>query len=213
MLEFEPKTKEPLISGNFQVREAGGSTLPPFDDSIYEEEMTFNVGEVVYIFTSPDEPGIAFFPHGHGTRNLNDNEQDIVEYEEEIYVTSIRTISRVAWDDERNNPIETKLIRIGQNALAQARTIMVTEEKMEEILYTIETSIEPEKIVIGTGILIPVKSIDNTNYIDQDEKEKYSNFRQIRDKYFKLVKEQNKINDFVPTEKESNFEVNKRGKK
>lgn len=107
-----------------------------------ERELEF--ADEIYIFVSPDKPGIKFYdksPYGAVAKFSGSLPED-------KFQTSIHSISQVEWDKEVNIPNKSQLIRCIDGSSYTVTTIMVSSEKMKEILQTISESEDKTRIII-----------------------------------------------------------------
>ena len=106
-----------------------------------EEELA----DVVYIFTSPDKPGIKFYD-----RTPQKAEAAIVgTLPQGKFITDTSSIYTAQWDESINEENETVRIRVYDGAY-KATTIMVSEEQFDEIIRKIVSQMKNDKIIIDT---------------------------------------------------------------
>ena len=114
-------------------------------DELEVEKDLPSLANVIYLFISPDKPGIKFY----------DRSPDKLEGEltgslsRESYITDITSISFVDWNPEENKPNLSEQVKINSGDTYTVTTIMVTESEMLRILQDISDSIDKDHIVIN----------------------------------------------------------------
>lgn len=111
-------------------------------------EMERGYADIVYIFVSPEEPGIMFYDRSPepGSQlamiagTMKDGE----------YLTHPTDISEVEWDPSMNEENKTYLVR-RRDGNVKVTTIMVSPEQMQKIRTDIARGREQSEIVIDTG--------------------------------------------------------------
>lgn len=213
-MELEPEIEIKHVGyGERQVVVAASASSPPGGNSPYERELEkdASIGEdlpdVVCIFTNPNQPGIMFHVEG---REPKSREEKYINEDEESYITTRDSVSDVDWDKENNVANGTKDVVVG-NTVVRVRTIIVSEQKMEEIRASIARSNNPNRVVINTGSvkshIYAEQNLYGDNRMSSDKiQEKYDNFQQVRDNYAKSIEEKQSINEFTNTSYYSNVE-------
>ena len=105
--------------------------------------MEKELANVVYIFTSPELPGIKFYdrsPEGAVAKFAG-------TFPKGVFQTDIHSISRVSWDENINKPNNSQLIKVREGSYT-ATTIIVSHEQLIKILQTVEESKDKEHIRI-----------------------------------------------------------------
>ena len=114
---------------------------------IIELESEKELEDIVYIFTSSKDIGIKFYDRtpepGSQVAKL------IGTPPKGKYITDLSSISVEKWDDEMNIANGTKMVRYMDGSV-KVTTIIVSEEKMLEILEKIDKSKDPDRIIIDT---------------------------------------------------------------
>lgn len=145
-----------------------------------EVEREKELADIVCIFTSPEQPGIMFYDRspepGSPVAKFAGSPQ------EGKYITDRASISVAEWDEDMHVANGDKCVRYREGAV-KVTTIMVTEEKMGEIIDDIIKSEDPDRIVIDTRMTM-INDIDIS-------KVNYDNFKQARDDVMKNIEQYN----------------------
>lgn len=110
-----------------------------------EYRIDRELADVVYIFTSPDKPGIKFYdrtPYGAEAKMTGILPKG-------KFITDPNSISIEEWDETINKENRSVLVR-GYNGGYKVTTIMVSEEQFDKIIKGIVSQIEKERVVIDT---------------------------------------------------------------
>lgn len=103
------------------------------------------LADVVYIFTTPDKPGIKFYdrtPKGAVAQMTG-------ILPEGKYITDIHSMSKVSWDESLNKENTTNKVMTRDGEVV-VKTIMVTVEQLNDILDEIIRQKDGERIVVDT---------------------------------------------------------------
>lgn len=101
--------------------------------------------DIVYIFTSPDKPGIRFYdksPSGAVARLTGFLPKG-------KFITNIHSISEVKWDSNINEANTARKVKTENGELA-VKTIMVSEKQFNLIMGEIIRQNESDTVVIDT---------------------------------------------------------------
>lgn len=170
--------------------------MPKEPEFALEREM--ELADIVCIFTSPEQPGIMFYDR---TPEPSPEARFAVNLEEGKYITDRASISRTEWNEKIHIANGDRSVRFREGT-AKVTTIIVTEEKMKDILDGISKSEDPSRIVIDTGRVMNhlyAEQMMNSNNIDTS-KVNYDNFKQARDEVMKSMEQYNRLdNSDIPT--------------
>jgi len=165
----------------------------------FEMEKESELADIVCIFTSPEQPGIMFYD-----RSLEPGSPEARfagSLEEGKYITDRASISRTEWNEEMHVANGDRSVSFREDT-TKITTIIVTEEKMKDILDGISKSADPSRIVIDTGRVMThlyAEQMTNSNNIDTS-KVNYDNFKQVRDEVMKSIEQYNRLdNSDIPT--------------
>lgn len=110
-----------------------------------ELEREKELADIVYIFISPDKPGIRFYD-----RTPSAAETKITgNIPEGKFITDTHSISVVSWDSTLNSPNTSNKIMTRRGEVV-IKTIMVTEKQFNLIASEILRPRKDERIVIDT---------------------------------------------------------------
>lgn len=129
--------------------------------------MEMELANVVCIFTSPNEPGIKFYDRS--PEPGSPEAKFAGSPKAGTFITDKYSISEATWDSEINIANGVQHVRYIDGAM-DVITIMVTKEKMDEILEGIKTSKDSNNIVIEVG--------RDPRYRSEDQNYEY--FKQVR---------------------------------
>ena len=100
-------------------------------------EYDKGTANIIYIFVSPDKPGIKFYSHSPNSA-LHFG----------TFETDISSISTVDWDSKVNSQGGASLFRVNQGTVT-VKTYIVSVEQMLEIMYSIIKQKDNDKIIIN----------------------------------------------------------------
>jgi len=165
----------------------------------FEMEKESELADIVCIFTSPEQPGIMFYDRS--PEPGSPEARFAGSLEEGKYITDRASISRTEWNEEMHVANGDRSVSFREGT-AKVTTIIVTEEKMKDILDGISKSADPSRIVIDTGRVMThlyAEQMTNSNNIDTS-KVNYDNFKQVRDEVMKSIEQYNRLdNSDIPT--------------
>ncbi len=187
-----------------QVNASESIPPDPSRDRSYENEFG-EFADEVYIFVSPNEPGIKFIDSSPNSQivKLTATNPD------GIYTTDLSSIDVVEWDEDINIPNRTIEIRYA-NGPVKIRTIMVSEETLKAILQDIDRQMAEGATTITIDVKILTRGKEKQeNIIEKNndlKTDKASNLdglnddKQLLDKYKKLYNEVKNIQDYIDIE-------------
>lgn len=158
----------------------------------FEMEKERELADIVCIFTSPVQPGIMFYDRS--PEPGSPEARFVGSLEEGKYITDRASISRAQWNEEMHVANGVRKVRFREGS-AKVTTIIVTEEKMKDILDRISKSEDPSRIVIDTGRVMTnlyTKQMINNNKIDASEIN-YDNFKKMHDKVMMSMEQYNRF--------------------
>ena len=165
----------------------------------FEMEKDRELADIVCVFTSPEQPGIMFYDRSPEPGSPESKFAGSLE--EGKYITDRASISRAQWDEEMHVANGDRSVRFREGT-AKVTTIIVTEEKMKDILDGISKSEDSSRIIIDIGGVMThlyVEQMMNSNNIDAG-KVNYDNFKQVRDEVMKSMEQYNRLdNSDIPT--------------
>lgn len=140
--------------------------------------MEMELANEVYLFTSPNEPGIKFYDRSPEPGSPEAKFAGSPQAGK--FITDQHSISAATWDSEVNIANGVKHLRYADGEM-DAITIMVSKEKMATILEAIKNSQDPDYIVIDAG--------HDPRYTNEDQN--YEFFKQVRNEVAQETYEQN----------------------
>lgn len=153
--EIEGENKQSDVLGSIQTfkQEYPKTDFYPNNlDKLPETELA----DVIYIFTSPDKPGIKL--HSRSPRSA---------LHFGVFETDVYSISVVNWDKEKNNPNNAELVRTRTGSVV-VKTYMVSEQEMLRIKKSILRQRDNISITINITQNKLTSNIDYNNTKDID---------------------------------------------
>lgn len=146
-----------------------------------ERVLEMDYADIVYIFTDPKKPGIAFYDRTPSRKE----EKEAKGIKEGQYLTELEDISRVSWDEKTNIPNGERTFMYVDGEV-KVKTIMVSEERMKMILDKLLKCEPHSMVIIDTSEQFSYGHVDNNNY-----NYIYNNFKEIRDDFKNNLKSDN----------------------
>ena len=158
----------------------------------FEREKEMELADIVCIFTSPEQPGIMFYDRSPEPGSAEAKFAGSLE--EGKYITDRTSISITQWDEEMHVANGDKSVRFREGD-AKVTTIIVTEEKMKEIIDGITKSEDPRRIVIDTGRTMTHLYAEKiaTNHNTDNGQGNYDDFKQVRDEVMRSMEQYNEL--------------------
>ena len=108
--------------------------------------MDFELADIIYVFSSPNEMGIKFYD-----RSPSGAIADLTgSVGSGKFITDIHSIQQASWDKNLNMPNSTQRCKTRRGSVV-IKTYMVSDERMLKILDSIIKAKDPERIVIDVG--------------------------------------------------------------
>ena len=114
-----------------------------------EKEFDSELVDIIYIFTSPNEPGLKFY------------NRSSTGFEMGIFKTDKNSIFMATWDNKVNSPMETSIYKVREGSI-RVKTFIVSTRRMKMILDSINSQLKNERIMLN------IKSEDNLEKYSQD---------------------------------------------
>lgn len=138
-------------------------------------ELKKEFADEIYIFVSPDKPGIRFYDHSP----IEVVAKFAGSLPEGKFHTSLNSIKVVGWDSSVNVPNGSQLLKYMDGDVT-ARTYMVSEKQFNDIINAInmQSKENNDPIIIDIGIPINLKKDNDTQL---------SNLHKIKDELNKII--------------------------
>ncbi len=151
------------------------------------EEDDRELADIIYIFVSPDKPGIKFYSH---------SPKSALHFG--TFETDRASISKVKWDDKVNTQDGAALFRVRDGSVT-VKTYIVSIEQMESILDSIIKQKNNDKIIINVvedklALKKGAINLDNYNVYQKVNTSELSN-EEYESKINKYFEEYNKVPD------------------